>query len=106
MTFNQLFFSVCTQGRAAPCFHCTWTSSRYDDGSVMFDNDFQTYNSNSIGISLWDCIVSNVLSLQSNHHVDLLTSYHSLTLPVHSVYVFLLSAVLLSLLDRCNLEQS
>jgi len=52
------------------------------------------------GISLWDCIVSNSLSRQRNQHLDLLQYYHFLTLPVHTVYIFLLSLVIVSLLDR------
>ena len=53
------------------------------------------------GISLWDCVVSNILSRgSSSRHLDLLTFYHPLTLPVNAVYVLLLSLVLLSLLDR------
>ena len=55
------------------------------------------------GISLWDCVVSNVLSRSgSGLHLDLLTHYHPLTLPANAVYVFLLSIVMLSLLDRYN----
>ena len=52
------------------------------------------------GISLWDCIVSNILSQQSGRHLDLLQHYYRLTLPVHAIYLFLLSLVFLSLLDR------
>ncbi len=52
------------------------------------------------GISLWDTVVSNILSRRSNRHVDLLQYYNPLTLPVHAVYVFLLLLVTVSLLDR------
>jgi hypothetical protein len=46
-------------------------------------------------------VVSNVLSRSgSGLHLDLLTHYHPLTLPANAVYVFLLSIVVLSLLDR------
>lgn len=52
------------------------------------------------GISLWDCVVSNILSRSSsNRHIDLLTFYHPLALPANAVYVLLLSLVMISLLD-------
>ena len=54
----------------------------------------------TLGISLWDCVVSNTLARQSNKHVDLLQHYNLLTLPVHAVYVFLLLIVMVSLFDR------
>ena len=56
--------------------------------------------SSSPGLSLWDGVVSNVLSHQTDLHLTLVQHYHSLVLPAHSLYLTLLSLVCLSLLDR------
>ena len=54
-----------------------------------------------IGISLWDCVVSNILSRGgSGLHLDLLTHYHPLTLPANATFTLLLTIVMLSLIDR------
>ena len=54
----------------------------------------------TIGLSLWDSIVSNILSTQTDHHLTLVQHYHLLALPAHSLHLLLLSLVCLSLIDR------
>ena len=60
-----------------------------------------------IGISLWECIVVNLLAKEEPTQVLLLQFYSLLSLPSHFVHLFLLSITITSLLDRyvCNTER-
>lgn len=55
------------------------------------------------GLCLWDCVVVHVLAGGGDRHIGLLTTYSSLSLPVHTIYLFLLLLVTVSLCDRLDL---
>ena len=59
------------------------------------------YNATIVtGISLWECVVVNLLAQEEPTQVLLLQFYSMLSLPSHFVHLFLLTIIIVSLCDR------
>lgn len=54
----------------------------------------------SVGLSLWDVVVSYTLSQEDNGHVILLQYYNKFPLGLHSLITFLLMLVIINNVDR------
>lgn len=52
------------------------------------------------GVSLWDCVVTNVISRQEPGQVNLLQHYYPFPVALQSVYTLLVIIILVTLLDR------
>ena len=57
-----------------------------------------------IGISLWECIVVNLLAKEEPKQILLLQFYSMLSLPSHFVHLFLLTITIVNLCDRYGMH--
>lgn len=53
------------------------------------------------GIALWDVVAANVINSQGEDSVIFFEAYSLFPPALHSIYLFLLSVVLVTTIDRC-----